>query len=103
MEFSRLSERALEIRKHYEAFEEKQFGRSWTLEEISLGFMGDVGDLAKLILAHEGVRAIPDAREKLEHELADCLWSLMVIANKCEIDLENAFTSTMDDLERSLT
>lgn len=103
MEFFQLSERAIQIREHYEAFEEKQFGRSWTLEEISLGFMGDVGDLAKLILAHEGVRVIPDAKGKLEHELADCLWSLMVIADKCEIDFEKAFTSTMDDLERSLT
>ena len=103
MEFSQLSERALEIRKHYEAFEEKKFGRSWNLEEITLGFMGDVGDLAKLILAHEGVRAIPDLKAKLEHELADCLWSLMVVAAKCEIDLEKVFLSTMDDLERSLT
>lgn len=103
MDFSQLSERALEIRKHYESFEERKFGRSWNLEEITLGFMGDVGDLAKLILTFEGVRAIPDARKKLEHELADCLWSLMVIADKCEIDLERAFINTMDDLERSLT
>ena len=31
--------------------------------------VGDVGDLAKLATAKEGVRPIPDADEKLAHEL----------------------------------
>ena len=103
MDFTQVSERALEIRRHYETFERERFGRTWTLEEISLGFVGDIGDLAKLILAHEGVRDIPELKAKLEHELADCLWSLIVIADKCEIDLEKAFVRTMNGLERSLT
>ncbi len=103
MDFSSMTERALTIRQHYEAFEEKKYGRSWSTEELALGFMGDVGDLAKLVLAHEGVRDIPEHREGLEHELADCLWSLIVLAKKCDVNLERAFTKTMNDLERVLT
>ena len=53
-------------------------GRS---SELTLGLVGDVGDLVKLVQAHEGVRAIENARPALEHELADVLWSLLVIAN----------------------
>ena len=32
-------------------------------------------------MAASGVRDIPDARRKLEHELADCLWSVLVLAD----------------------
>ena len=66
---------------------------------MALGFVGDVGDLMKLIIAESGVRDIPDARQKLEHELADCLWSVLVLADAYGVDLEKAFTQTMDDLE----
>ena len=74
MEFRELEQRALSIRGRYASLEERRYGRAWTREEIALGFVGDVGDLMKLALAREGVRAIPDAAEKLAHELADCLW-----------------------------
>lgn len=103
MDFLAMKARALKIRQHYEAFEEAKFGRAWNVEELTLGFVGDVGDLAKSVLAHEGVRDIPEHQTKLEHELADCLWSLIVLAEKCDVDLEQAFTRTMDDLERVLT
>jgi hypothetical protein len=36
-----------------------------------LGFVGDVGDLAKVVQAAEGVGNISDAPAKLAHELAD--------------------------------
>ncbi len=61
-----------------------------------------MGDLAKLIQAHEGVRQIDGARAALEHELADVLWSVIVIANRCNVDLGAAFASMMDELERAL-
>ena len=61
--------------------------------------LGDVGDLMKLVQAAAGVRAIPDARARLAHELADCLWSVMVLADLHGIDLEQAFLETMDALE----
>jgi NTP pyrophosphatase (non-canonical NTP hydrolase) len=85
MDFSRMAERALEIRRHYETVEAAKYGRPWNVEELTLGFMGDVGDLAKLIMAHEGVRAIPEQQEKLEHELADCLWSIIVLAKNVRL------------------
>lgn len=103
MEFQTLIERALEIRKQYEAREKQLYGSAWTSEEIALGFVGDVGDLAKLIVAENGKRTIPDSKAKLEHELADCLWSVIVLAHQHEVDLETAFTNTMNELETHLT
>ena len=100
MEFNLMTERAMEIRQLYSQYEKQTFGRSWTGEEVALGFVGDVGDLAKLILAANRVRDIPNVNEKLAHELSDCLWSTIVLANLHGIDLEQAFMSTMDDLEQ---
>ena len=94
--------RAQAVRARYAAVELERYGRGWTREEIALGFMGDVGDLTKLIQASEGVRAISDAHAKLGHELADCLWSVIVLAEAYGIDLEAAFTRTMDELEAHL-
>ena len=102
MEFQHLIERALEIRRLYAGLERARYGRSWTGPEIALGFVGDVGDLSKLVQAASGVRDIPDARSKLAHELADCLWSVMALADAYGIDLERAFTETMDELELHL-
>lgn len=102
MQFRELEQRALAIRGQYASLERRRYGRAWTREEIALGFVGDVGDLMKLALAREGVRAIPDAAEKLAHELADCLWSLLVLADAYEVDLQQAFLRTMDELEAYL-
>lgn len=103
MEFRQLLKRALGIRKQYEVKETQLYGSAWTNEEVALGFVGDVGDLAKLVLAENGKRIIPESKKKLEHELADCLWSVIVLANLYEIDLEQSFLDTMNDLEEHLS
>jgi NTP pyrophosphatase (non-canonical NTP hydrolase) len=91
MNFDDLEKSALALNELYEQLEAKKYGRVWTTEELALGFVGDVGDLAKLIQAHAGVRSIDDRQSKLGHELSDCLWSIIVLANKCGIDLEAEF------------
>jgi NTP pyrophosphatase (non-canonical NTP hydrolase) len=101
-EFQNLVQRAVEVRGQYAELEQRTFGTSWTSEQVALGFVGDVGDLMKLVLAQGGVRDIPDAKQKLAHELADCLWSILVLAHAYDVDLEGAFLATMDDLEQHI-
>ena len=103
MEFQKIIDRSIEIRKQYEAKEKKLYDSAWTSEEIALGFVGDVGDLAKLIVAENGKRDITDSKEKLAHELADCLWSVIVLAQIHGVDLENSFISTMNELEKHMS
>lgn len=91
MNFSDLETAALQLNDLYEQLEIKRWGRVWTTQELALGFVGDVGDLAKLVQAHTGVRTIDDCHAKLGHELSDCLWSILVLANKCGIDLQAEF------------
>jgi NTP pyrophosphatase (non-canonical NTP hydrolase) len=102
MDFGELVNRAAHVRGLYADLEAETFGRSWTNEEIALGFVGDVGDLMKLVMAENGIRQIPDAKQKLAHELADCLWSTIILAQAFEIDLESSFISTMDHIEQHI-
>jgi NTP pyrophosphatase (non-canonical NTP hydrolase) len=99
MELAALAERAQTVRQLYSEMEQKTYCQSWGAKDIALGLIGDVGDLAKLVLAKEGVRDISDMDAKLAHELADCLWSVLVLARIYEVDLEAAFLETMDELE----
>jgi len=103
MGFQEISLKAITVHKLYEEFEARQYGAPWTSEEIALGFVGDIGDLAKLVMAESGCRTIHDSKMKLAHELSDCLWSVLVLANLHNIDLEKAFLETMNDLERQLS
>lgn len=98
MKLSELENAALKLNELYEQLEIKKYGRIWTTQELALGFVGDVGDLAKLIQANAGVRDMDDCKAKLGHELSDCLWSIMVLANKCGINLEAEFVRNTSGL-----
>lgn len=102
MDFQAIVQRSLEVRVKYSELEKRKYGREWTREEIAQGLVGDIGDLLKLVTAKSGVRDVPDSDSKLAHELSDCLWSVIVLANKYDINLEEAFTKTMDELEEKI-
>jgi len=76
--------------------------KPWTTAQIMDGFVGDVGDLMKLVMAKQGLRKIDEVDKKIAHELADCLWSVVVLADKLGVDLEKEFFSTMDFLEEKI-
>lgn len=102
MDFKTLLQRAIQVRNKYSELEKKQTGNQWTNLNLMEGFVGDIGDLMKLVMAKEGVRKIDNVDEKLAHELADCLWSTLVLADKYNIDLEASFMKTMDELDKNI-
>jgi NTP pyrophosphatase (non-canonical NTP hydrolase) len=56
----------------------------------------------KLIQAKEGIRVAGNIDEALAHELSDCLWSVIVLADKYGVDLESSFNRTMNELDERL-
>lgn len=102
MDFKQIIARAVEIRKRYSELELKKYGKKWTKEQVVQGLVGDVGDLMKLVMAKEGMREVSKVDEKLKHELVDCLWSILVIANSYDVDIEKSFLETMDVLEKRI-
>ena len=102
MDLQDVIDRAIAVRRLYEEKEKQLYGSPWTSEEVMLGFVGDVGDLAKLAVAENGKRNIEKSKEKLEHELADCLWSVIILARLHEVDLQKSFLNTMDELQSQI-
>lgn len=97
-----LQKRAVEIRKRYDALAESNGRAVWNGQNLMAGFVGDVGDLSKIIMAKHGLRDMEDVDAKLAHELADCLWSILVLADKYKVDLEVEFMKAMDGLEKRI-
>lgn len=99
-DFRKMTEKALEIRQQYSVTD----SRRWEVEQVFMGMVKDVGDLSKILMSYGGYREdlVGDTKKKLEHELSDVLFSLMVIANKTEINLEESFWKTMNELEKKL-
>jgi NTP pyrophosphatase (non-canonical NTP hydrolase) len=102
LDIKELQEIAIRLRESYDDLNLRESGRIWTHEEIMLGFVGDVGDLAKLVVAEEGVRSLPGGREALEHEIADCLWSLLILADRYDVDLAAVFNRMVAELDLKL-
>ena len=78
MELARLTERAMQLRRRFTEAEQARQGRAWTREELMQGFVVDVGDLMKLVMAKAGARPVDD------------------------VDLEKEFLATMTELEAKL-
>jgi len=97
-----LTERAMEVQQKFAAAESAGPGKVWGAAEVMQGMVGDVGDLAKLVLAKNGFRQIAGMDAKLEHELADVFWSVLVLARMYEVDLDAAFERTMQQIEAKL-
>lgn len=103
MDFSLSVQRALEIREKYDALNERENQLAWAVNDYAQALGGDVGDLLKLLMMKKGLRKSVDGLDaKIEHELADCLWALCVIADKLGIDLEKSFFNTMNELDKRL-
>lgn len=102
MQFKDLVVKALEVKAAYDRYNQATIGKAWSREHVAEGFVGDVGDLMKLIMAKEDLRYVEKVDEKLAHELSDCLWSIIVLAKLYDIDLENSFMKTMDRLKTNI-
>ena len=69
-----------------------------------LGYFYDMGELGRLVMAaqdrwvHEG-----DLPEELEDKLAECLWWVLVHADRLGVDIAKAFTKKMDKLDAKLS
>ena len=93
---------ALKVKESYAQLKQKNNDPQWTSMDYTASFVGDVGDLIKLVMAKNNLRYIEDLDHKLEHELSDCLWSILIIAKEFNIDLEKVFVNNIEQLNNKL-
>ena len=102
-DFASLVKLAVEVRDHYNELQVKDGQPRWSVTDRMSGFVGDVGALSKLIMAKQGIRRGPENLDaELTHEIADNLWSIIVIADELGINLEEAFLNVMDELHERI-
>jgi NTP pyrophosphatase (non-canonical NTP hydrolase) len=63
-----------------------------TVPEVMMLLTEEIGELAKAIRKSNGQKTHQDSRiHDVAEELADCLWLIVDISNRLDIDLEQAF------------
>lgn len=98
-----LQSQALLIAGKYDQKNQAEGRPQWDASAYMAGFVGDVGDLSKLVMAKANLRQIDHLDQKLAHELSDCLWAVLVLAKQLNIDLEAEFARTIAELDTRLT
>jgi NTP pyrophosphatase (non-canonical NTP hydrolase) len=104
VDFTAATVRARHSRELYRQLEKRLHGSVWTPQEVMLGYLYDIGELGRLVMAaedrwlHEG-----DLRRELDDKLSECLWWVLVLADRLGVDITKAFTTKMNDLDVQLT
>ena len=73
----------------------RSLGGYWKPFEMLAALIEEVGELADVMLAVEGLKGNAE-RGRLEEELGDVLFALSCIANHYGIDLESALRRTVE-------
>lgn len=98
-----LAKKSLAVRNHYNDLQQADGNKIWNAQDRVAGFVGDVGDLSKLVMAKYSLRRGPENIDSaLKHELSDCLWSILIIADELNIDLEEAFDEWIDEMHERI-
>ena len=103
IKFSEAVARAQKIREIYHRLEVKHHGSEWTTEEDALAFLTDAGLVGRLAMARQGRWPMEaESVGELEHKLGECIWWLIVIAERLGIDVESALEGFLSRTERQL-
>lgn len=95
--FAQAVQDAVELRRLYHKIEEQRQGSIWSREEDMLGLVSDIGVLSRLVLAVHGRWPFNDeVRAELSDKLAECVWWLLVLADRLGLDNTLAYSSFVD-------
>ncbi|HBF36096.1 MAG TPA: MazG-like protein [Firmicutes bacterium] len=103
MNFSEAVERSVQIRKLYHHLERRFHGEEWTIEEDALAFLTDAGLVGRLTMSKQG-RWLADGEtdSELEHKLGECIWWLIILAKRMDIDISEALEKFLSKTENQL-
>lgn len=103
MNFSELVARSVQIRELYHNLERQHHGMEWTVEEDALAFLTDAGLVGRLTMSQQGrwpTNGSPVS--ELEHKLGESIWWLIILAERMNIDIEEALDKFLSRTENRL-
>lgn len=100
--FSELIKGSLEIRQKYHVLEKQMHKSKWTLEEDALAFITDAALVGRLIMSYEERWPIKNTIPDLRHKIAECMWWLIVLAKRTDLDPEELFLEFLEKTDKKL-
>jgi len=99
MQLSELQKLGTEIDDAYiKSGKEKGYAERTPL--VYLGFlMTDLGELTEQIMAKQKYRDGENIDYKIEHELADCLWAVLMLGKHLNVDMAKAYTDMIQNVK----
>ena len=101
MNFKEIVERSVQIRKDYHDLERQYHEKEWTVEEDALAFLTDAGLVGRLTMAQQGRWPTNgETKSELEHKLSECIWWVIVLADRMDIDISEAVEKFLSKTEK---
>ena len=103
MNFSEVVERSVQIRKLYHHLEQQYHGKEWTVEEDALAFLTDAGLVGRLTMSQQGRWPTNgETVSELEHKLGECIWWIIILAERMNINISEALEKFLFKTEENL-
>lgn len=81
--------------------EEQNHEKEWSVEEDALAFLTDPGLVGRLTMSQQG-RWPTNRDTELEHKLGECIWWVIVLAERMDIDIGEALDKFLSKTENNL-
>lgn len=102
MEIQEIIERSKNIRAAYHQLEKQHHGSEWTVEEDALAFLTDAGLVGRHTMSQQERWPANNTDTELEHKLGECIWWLIVLADRMDIGIEEAIEKFLTKTEKLL-
>ncbi len=101
--FDDMIKRSINIREKYHLLEEKHHENQWSVEEDALAFLTDAGLIGRLTMSQQGRWPTDDKDlSQLKHKLGECIWWIVVLSGRMDIDINEAVDTFLINAEKRL-
>jgi hypothetical protein len=100
--FKEIIARSKKIREGYHQLEREHHGSEWTVQEDALAFLTDAGLVGRHTMSQQERWPAKNTENELEHKLGECIWWLVVLADRMNIDIDEATDKFLTKTEKLL-
>ena len=100
LDFNEIIERSKKIRECYHLLERQHHGSEWSVEEDALAFLTDAGLVGRHTMSKQQRWPANNTDSELEHKLGECIWWLIVLADRMDINIKDAIEGFLTKTEK---